>query len=128
MMSHVDRLYASYDGKVPEAELKTARAADVEINRRIRGAGLSLFNALENMTNRLRQTGNRGDASFIAEAEEAMKEALEGSGETTIEDEMIAALIAAESFISGFEGDELQESIPSLLSQIQRAKARAGAE
>ena len=39
--------------------------------------------------------------------------------------ELLAALIRSESFISGFEGDELQESIGGLLAEIRAAIARA---
>jgi len=38
-------------------------------------------------------------------------------------DKIISALTAAESFISGFEDDELQEGIPELLASIRAAMA-----
>ncbi len=39
--------------------------------------------------------------------------------------DMLAALKKAESFISGFEGDELQEGIADLLAGIRAAIAKA---
>lgn len=42
-------------------------------------------------------------------------------------DAIVAALSAAESFILGFEGDELQEGIPELLAAVRAAKAEAEA-
>lgn len=40
--------------------------------------------------------------------------------------EILIALIAAESFISGFEGDELQEDIDALLASIRASISKAG--
>ncbi len=44
--------------------------------------------------------------------------------------DLLAALINAESFISGFEGDELQEGIDEMLTAIRAAiaKAQGGAQ
>lgn len=39
--------------------------------------------------------------------------------------ELLAALDKAESFIAGFEGDELQEGIDEMLSEIRAAIAKA---
>ncbi|HVJ44657.1 MAG TPA: hypothetical protein VM639_24380 [Dongiaceae bacterium] len=129
MISYVDCLHSSYDGKIPQAEMIAARAKDAELARRVRGHGEQLYRTLENLTDRLRQIGGASNASFIAEAEQTLREAVAEpvtEADRPIEAEMLRALQAAESFISGFEDNALQEGIPALLSQIQRATARAG--
>lgn len=42
-------------------------------------------------------------------------------------EQLLAALLAAESFMAGFEGDELQEGIDEKLDAIRAALAAAGA-
>ena len=42
-------------------------------------------------------------------------------------DQMVAALLVADKFMSGFEGDEMQEGIDTKITQIRRALAAAGA-
>ncbi|HVI92311.1 MAG TPA: hypothetical protein VM659_28735 [Dongiaceae bacterium] len=129
MISYIDRLHSSYDGKIPQAELTAASAKDIELARRVRGHGEQLYRTLENLTDRLRQIGGKENEPFIAEAEQTLREAVAEPAtefDQPIEAEMLKALRAAESFISDFEGDALQEGIPTLLSQIQRVIARAG--
>lgn len=42
-------------------------------------------------------------------------------------DQLVAALLTAESFIAGFEGDELQDGIDEKLAAVRTALAAAGA-
>jgi len=41
--------------------------------------------------------------------------------------QLVAALLVADDFMSGFEGDDMQEGIDTKITQVRRALAAAGA-
>lgn len=126
MISHVDALYSSYDGKVPEAQLKAARALDAEMARRIRGHGEQLYHTVENLIDRLRQVGGRENEAAVHEARQVLLDAAaSGEAEPTVEGEMLTALHAAEAALLLADEEMDGAGISSALALVRRAIARA---